>query len=81
MPLDSNSRFIAGVCGVAVLLLVAWLHGNAQGIDHRIPSCDPSGVPQDQARECASCPHEETSRIIGDAPSLPIRFVTPAPRS
>lgn len=85
MPLDPNSRFIAGVCGVAVVLLLTWFHGNGQGFDRARSRCEPDVRQVDDARDCATCHQAETSRnavmIVRDARHPPVRIVSSAPRA
>lgn len=78
MPLDSNSRFIGGLCGVAVLLLVAWLHGKGPDIERGVPRCEP----QDPIRDCAKCREgAATARMNGETSPLPMQVFVVAPRS
>ncbi len=85
MPLDSNSRFIAGVCGVAVALLLAWFHGNARGVDHGLSRCKPDARQADEALDCANCHRATTSRnaatVTGAALHPPVHPVSSAPRA
>lgn len=82
MPLDSNSRFIARACGVAVIVLVAWLHWNGQDAARGTPRCEPREPQPGQASDCARCQEEVAmSRTTDHVPSVPVSPVTSAPRS
>lgn len=85
MPLDSNSRFIAGVCGVAVALLLAWFHGNGSGLDRGLSRCVPDARQADDVRDCPACHQAEPSHpaamIVGDVSQPPVRIVSSAPRA
>jgi len=61
MPLDANSRFIAGVCSAAVILLATWFHGNGKNLDRALSHCEASGVQAQQPRDCIPCERDEGS--------------------
>ncbi len=82
MRLDSNSLFIARVCGVAVLVLVVWLHWNGLDVTRSTPRCEPSELPPGQTSDCARCQQDMAmSRTTDDVPPVPARGGTAAPRS
>jgi hypothetical protein len=75
MPLDSNSRLIAGFCGAAVLLLATWLHGNGKGVAHGLARCEATSVAPSALRAaCKDCDPDDArqagaSRVAGEAAS------------
>lgn len=81
MPLDSNSRFIAGVCGVAVLALVAWLHLKGGDLGPRPARCEPA-MPPEQVRDCRDCHQQDRAAlpIADDTPQPPARIAGSALR-
>nr|WP_298124629.1 hypothetical protein [uncultured Pseudoxanthomonas sp.] len=86
MPLDANSRFIAGVCSAAVILLATWFHGNGKNLDRALSHCEASGVQAQQPRDCIPCERDEGShadalRVDHDAPSHELRTHNATPRS
>lgn len=86
MPLDANSRFIAGVCSAAVILLAAWFHGNGRNPDRALSHCEAGGVQAQPPRDCISCERDEVShadalRVDRDAPSRALRARNATPRS
>jgi len=85
MLLDSNSRSILGWCVVAVVLLLAWLHGNGKGLDRGLSRCAPQALPAEDDRDCSTCHQERASHTAGkpidDAPPASARIVTTIPRA
>jgi len=78
MPLDANSRFIAQVCGVAVILLATWFHGHGKSLDRGLSRCEAGGLQAREPRDCISCERDEAShadarRVDCDAPSPALR--------
>jgi hypothetical protein len=86
MPLDANSRFIAKVCGAAVILLTAWFHGNGKSLDQGLSRCEASGLQAQESRDCISCERHEAShadalRVDCDASSHALRMRSATRRS
>lgn len=87
MPLDSNSRFIAGVCGVAVLLLLTWLHATGTRAEGATPRCATQALPMmDAANDCERCHREQAPQDVvpvaaDDAPRPAQRIASTAPRA
>lgn len=86
MPLDANSRFIAGVCSAAIILLAIWFHGNGKNRDRALSHCEAVGVQSQQPRDCISCErdeasHADTLQMDRDAPSRALRARNATPRS
>lgn len=72
MRLDSNSRFIAGFCAAAVIVLVTWLHVSGEALDERAARCEPEVTsPSATQRGEVSLGGDDTprssARVVGTA--------------
>jgi hypothetical protein len=82
MPLDSNSRLIAGLCGAALVLLATWFHGNGKGLERGTERCSPGVEPPRQASDCDTCHLGDAGSLAtGRMPPPPTRMAAAAPRS
>lgn len=81
MRLDSNSRFIAGFCGAAVIVLVTWLHVNGETFNPRTVRCDGGVTPPSETQDCTRCRLDgAVSLETDDAPRSRVRIAGTAPR-